>query len=268
MKIATYNINGINGRLEILLRWLNEAQPDSVCLQELKAESKNFPEQAIRNAGYRAIWHGQKSWNGVAILSKTEIRELRNDLPGEDNEYTHSRYIEGFINGVVIGCIYLPNGNPWPGPKFYYKLRWFKRLAKHAKDLVARNLPVILVGDYNVMPTELDTYKPEKYLDNALFRPETRKAYKNLVDQGWTDAIRTLYPDEPIYTFWDYLRNAYERNAGLRLDHFLLNKKIAGRLTKADVDKHVRGWEGASDHAPVWIELADDNIPKDFLNLV
>lgn len=259
MKIATYNINGINGRLELLLRWLNEAQPDIVCLQELKAESKNFPEKAIRDAGYHAIWHGQKSWNGVAILSKTEIRELRKDLPGEDNEYTHSRYIEGFINEIVIGCIYLPNGNPWPGPKFDYKLRWFKRLTKHAKYLVGLNLPVILIGDYNVMPTELDTYKPEKYLDNALFRTETRKAYKKLVDQGWTDAIRTLYPDEPIYTFWDYLRNAYERNAGLRLDHFLLNKKIAGRLTNAAVDKHVRGWEGASDHAPAWIELADED---------
>jgi bifunctional non-homologous end joining protein LigD len=260
MKIATYNINGINGRLEILLRWLKEAQPDIVCLQELKSENHKFPERVLNEAGYNAIWHGQKSWNGVAILSKTEIRELRNDLPGEDDEFTHSRYIEAFINGVVIGCIYLPNGNPFPGPKFDYKLRWFERLAAHAKDLVNRDLPVVLIGDYNVMPTELDTYKPEKYLENALFRPESRKAYKDLVDQGWTDAIRTLYPSERIYTFWDYLRDAYGRNAGLRLDHFLLNKKIAGRLAAAQVDKDVRSWKGASDHAPVWIELADTDI--------
>ena len=261
MKIATYNINGINGRLEILLRWLKEAAPDIVCLQELKSENHKFPEKALKEAGYNAVWHGQKSWNGVAILSKTEIRELRNDLPGEDEEFTHRRYIEAFINGIVIGCIYLPNGNPFPGPKFDYKLRWFKRLSDHAQDLVNRDLPVILIGDYNVMPTELDTYKPEKYLENALFRPESRKAYKDLVGQGWTDAIRTLYPNERIYTFWDYLRDAYRRNAGLRLDHFLLNKKIAGRLWAATVDKEVRGWKGASDHAPVWIELADENIP-------
>lgn len=261
MKIATYNINGINGRLEILLRWLKEAQPDIVCLQELKSENHKFPEKEIIKAGYQAIWHGQKSWNGVAILSKTEIRELRNDLPGEDEEFTHSRYIEAFINGIVIGCIYLPNGNPYPGPKFDYKLRWFKRLAEHAQDLVNRDLPVILIGDYNVMPTEMDTYKPEKYIDNALFRIESREAYKNLVDQGWTDAIRLLYPNERIYTFWDYLRDAYGRNAGLRLDHFLLNKKVAGRLAAAEVDKHVRGWKGASDHAPVWIELADNDLP-------
>ncbi|MFD0766109.1 DNA ligase D [Mucilaginibacter lutimaris] len=259
MKIATYNINGINGRLDILLRWLKEAQPDIVCLQELKSENSKFPEKAINDAGYQAIWHGQKSWNGVAILSKAEIKELRNDLPGEDEEFTHSRYTEAFINGIVIGCIYLPNGNPWPGPKFDFKLRWFKRLAHHAKDLVDRDLPVILIGDYNVMPTELDTYKPEKYLENALFRPESRKAFKDLIDQGWTDAIRTLYPDERVYTFWDYLRDAYGRNAGLRLDYFLLNKKISGRLIAGNVDKEVRGWKGASDHAPVWIELADEN---------
>jgi len=262
MKIATYNINGINGRLEILLRWLKEAQPDIVCLQELKSENHKFPEKAINGAGYQAIWHGQKSWNGVAILANTEIRELRTDLPGEDDEFTHSRYIEAFVNGIVIGCIYLPNGNPFPGPKFDYKLRWFQRLAEHAQDLVDRDLPVILIGDYNVMPTELDTYKPEKYLENALYRPESRKAYKELVDQGWTDAIRTLHSDERIYTFWDYLRDAYGRNAGLRLDHFLLNKNVAGRLASATVDKHVRGWKGASDHAPVWIELADEDLPE------
>jgi exodeoxyribonuclease III len=257
MKIVTYNINGINGRLNHLLRWLKEANPDIVCLQELKCETPKFPEQALKEAGYNAIWHGQKSWNGVAILAKNELKELRNDLPGEDDEFTHSRYIEAFVNGIVIGCIYLPNGNPWPGPKFDYKLRWFQRLADHAEDLVNRDLPVILIGDYNVMPTDLDTYKPEKYVNNALFRPETKAAYKNLVDQGWIDAIRHLHPNERIYTFWDYLRKAYEKDAGLRLDHFLLNKKVAPRLTQAVVDKHVRGWEGTSDHAPVWIELAD-----------
>lgn len=259
MKIASYNINGINGRLEILLRWLTEAQPDIVCLQELKCENNRFPATQLKDIGYNAIWQGQKSWNGVAILAKTEIKELRNDLPGDDDEFTHSRYIEGFISGMVIGCIYLPNGNPWPGPKFYYKLRWFQRLSDHAKDLINRDLPVILIGDYNVMPTDLDTYKPEKYVNNALFRPEIKAAYKDLTDQGWTDAIRRLYPKERIYTFWDYLRDAYGRNAGLRLDHFLLNKTVADRLVSATVDKHVRGWKGSSDHAPVWIELSAEN---------
>ena len=259
MKIATYNINGINGRLEILLRWLTEAEPDIVCLQELKCENHKFPVRQLKEAGYNAIWQGQKSWNGVAILAKNEIKELRRDLPGEDDEFTHSRYIEAFIDGIVIGCIYLPNGNPWPGPKFEYKRRWFRRLADHAKDLVNRDLPVILIGDYNVMPTEMDTYKPEKYVNNALFRPETREAYQNLVAQGWTDAVRKLYPNERIYTFWDYLRDAYGRNAGLRLDHFLLNPAVAGRLNHAQVDKHVRGWQASSDHAPVWIELVDND---------
>jgi bifunctional non-homologous end joining protein LigD len=262
MKIATYNINGINGRLEILLRWLKEAQPDIVCMQELKSENHKFPESQLKDAGYNAVWNGQKSWNGVAILAKSEIKELRYDLPGEDEAFTHSRYLEAFVSGIVIGCIYLPNGNPWPGPKFDYKLRWFERLSDHAKDLVNRDLPVILIGDYNVMPTEQDTYKPEKYVNNALFRPETREAYKNLVDQGWTDAIRTLYPDERVYTFWDYLRDAFGRNAGLRLDHFLLNKTVAGKLVSAQVDKHVRGWKGSSDHAPVWIELAEKDVPR------
>src|SRR6201994_2396485 len=237
MKIASYNINNINGRLDVLLCWLAKASPDIVCLQELKCENNKFPEKQLQAAGYNAIWQGQKSWNGVAILAKGGIKELRDDLPGEDAEFTHSRYIEAFINGIVIGCIYLPNGNPWPGPKFDYKLRWFQRLADHAKNLVNSDLPVILIGDYNVMPTELDTYKPEKYVNNALFRPESRAAYKNLVDQGWTDAIRYLYPNERIYTFWDYMRDAYGRNAGLRLDHFLLNKKIANRVAGAQGQK-------------------------------
>ncbi|WP_316812361.1 DNA ligase D [Pedobacter heparinus] len=257
MKIATYNINGVNGRLPVLLRWLKQAQPDVVCLQELKCENSRFPEKAIQDAGYHSIWQGEKSWNGVAILSKAEIKRLRDDLPGKDDSFIHSRYIEGFTFGMVIGCLYLPNGNPYPGPKFDYKLRWFKRLAKHSEALLNTGLPVMLIGDYNVMPTELDTYKPEKYINNALFRKEIRKAYANLVNQGWTDAIRELNPGERIYTFWDYLRKAYERDAGLRLDHFLLNPELAERLRSGGVDKEVRGWEKSSDHAPVWIELAE-----------
>jgi len=255
VKIATYNINGINGRLQNLLRWLAEARPDIVCLQELKCEDNKFPERALLEAGYHAIWQGQKSWNGVAILSRyDEIQETRRGLDG-DPEDKHSRYVEAFINGVVIGCLYLPNGNPWPGPKFEYKLRWIERLQLHAQKLQSFKLPVALIGDYNVMPTDLDTYKPEKYLENALFRPEAKAAYKKLVDSGWTDAIRTLYPDERIYTFWDYLRNAFGRDAGLRLDHFLLNSQLAPKLISAGVDKHVRGWTHSSDHAPAWITI-------------
>jgi exodeoxyribonuclease-3 len=256
MKIATYNINGINGRLPNLLRWLAESKPDVVCLQELKAPDERFPEQALLGIGYHAIWHGQQSWNGVAILSRYgEIQETRRGLDGEPEDL-HSRYIEAFINGVVIGCLYLPNGNPYPGPKFAYKLRWFDRLYAHAAKFQSFELPVALIGDYNVMPTELDTYKPEKYLDNALFRIESRDAFKKLIDQGWTDAVRKLHPRERIYTFWDYFRNAYGRDAGLRLDHFLLNKTLSNRLIAAKVDKHVRGWEHSSDHAPVWVEIS------------
>lgn len=257
MRIATYNINGVNGHLPILLRWLEETKPDVVCLQELKAPQEKFPEQAIGDAGYYAIWHGQKSWNGVAILSRTaDLQEVRRALPG-DPEDAHSRYIEAIVNKMVIGCLYLPNGNPAPGPKFDYKLAWFKRLQAHAATLLEQKVPVVLTGDYNVMPTEIDVYKPERWVDDALFRPETRAAFKTLVDQGWTDAIRKLYPTETIYTFWDYFRNAYGRNAGLRIDHFLLTPDLAKRLKSAGVDKHVRGWEKSSDHAPVWIELGN-----------
>lgn len=255
MKIATYNVNGVNGRLPVLLRWLQETQPDIVCLQELKAPQEKFPEQAIIDAGYNAIWHGQKSWNGVAILAKgLEIKETRRGLPG-DPEDLHSRYIEAEVGGITVGGLYLPNGNPAPGPKFDYKLAWFERLTKHAAELLASGKPVILTGDYNVMPTEKDVYKPERWVEDALFRPETRAAFKKLVDQGWTDALRKLYPDETIYTFWDYFRNAYGRNAGLRIDHFLLSPGLVGRLKAAGVDKNVRGWEKTSDHAPVWIAL-------------
>ena len=257
MKIATYNVNGVNGRLPVLLRWLNESAPDVVCLQELKAPQEKFPEQAILDAGYQSIWHGQKSWNGVAILSKHEKpEERRRILPGDDEDM-HSRYIEAKVNGIIIGCLYLPNGNPAPGPKFDYKLKWFERLTIHAAELFAGGEPVILTGDYNVMPTEKDVYKPERWVNDALFRPETRAAFKKLLDQGWTDAIRKLYPNETIYTFWDYFRNAYGRNAGLRIDHFLLSPQIEKRLKNAGVDKDVRGWEKTSDHAPVWIELSD-----------
>ena len=255
MKIATYNVNGVNGRLNVLLRWLNESKPDIVCLQELKAPNEKFPLQAITDAGYTAKWHGQKSWNGVAILSKVgEIQELRRVLPG-DPEDSHSRYIEAIVNNMVIGCLYLPNGNPWPGPKFDYKLKWFNRLTLHAKKLLAQKVPVALIGDFNVMPTELDVYKPERWVNDALFRIEVRDAFKKLLEQGWTDAIRKLYPKEKIYTFWDYFRNAYQRGAGLRIDHFLLSLQLKRKLISAGVDKHVRGWEKTSDHAPVWIEL-------------
>ncbi|WP_439559317.1 exodeoxyribonuclease III [Dyadobacter sp.] len=258
MKIATYNVNGVNGRLPVLLRWLEEQAPDIVCLQELKAPQEKFPEKAILDAGYNAIWHGQKSWNGVAILARGfEIQEVRRQLPGEEED-THSRYLEAIINNMLIGCLYLPNGNPAPGPKFDYKLRWFNHFIEHAAELLAHDVPVILAGDYNVMPTDLDVYKPERWLDDALFRPETRAAYKTLVDQGWTDALRTLYPDEKIYTFWDYFRNAFTRNAGLRIDHFLLSPHLKDRLVSAGVDKDVRGWEKSSDHAPTWIEIADE----------
>ncbi|MEO7523375.1 MAG: exodeoxyribonuclease III, partial [Ferruginibacter sp.] len=257
MKIATYNVNGVNGRLPVLLRWLKEAKPDVVCLQELKAPDEKFPEQAIKDAGYDAIWHGQKSWNGVAILSRIGMpQELRRVLPGDPADL-HSRYIEAIVNNIVIACLYLPNGNPYPGPKFDYKLKWFKRLISHAKKLLAHDVPVVLVGDFNVMPTELDVYKPERWINDALFRIEIREAFKKLISQGWVDAIRKLYPKEKIYTFWDYFRNAYSRDAGLRLDHFLLNKRLSRRLVDAAVDKHVRGWEKSSDHAPVWIELKD-----------
>jgi exodeoxyribonuclease-3 len=257
MKIATYNVNGVNGRLPVLLRWLEETSPDIVCLQELKAPQEKFPEKALQDAGYNAIWHGQKSWNGVAILAHgSNIQELRRGLPG-DTADSHSRYIEALINGITVGCLYLPNGNPAPGPKFDYKLQWFQQFNAHAAQLLASGTPVVLTGDYNVMPTELDVYKPERWVDDALFRPETRAAFKALIEQGWTDALRKLYPTEKIYTFWDYFRNAYSRDAGLRIDHFLLSPQLDSRLKAAGVDRNVRGWEKTSDHGPVWIELAD-----------
>ena len=255
MIVATYNVNGINGRLPILLRWLQLAQPDIVCLQELKAPQNNFPEEAIRAAGYSAIWQGQSRWNGVAILSRVgEIHETRRGLPGEPNDI-QSRYIEAAVNGVLIACLYLPNGNPRPGPKFNYKLRWFERLENHMETLIAIDAPVVVAGDYNVMPTDLDVYAPERWRDDALFASEVRSAFAHLTGQGWTDAIRQLYPDEAIYTFWKYWRGAFERDAGLRIDHLLLNPVAAGKLVGGGVDRTPRGWEKTSDHAPTWVQL-------------
>lgn len=255
MKIATYNVNGVNGRLPVLLKWLAQAKPDVVCLQELKAPDEKFPATALRDAGYGVIWHGQKSWNGVAILARGQNPiETRRGLLG-DRDDMQSRYIEAAVHGVVVGCLYLPNGNPAPGPKFEYKLKWFERLLKHAASLLASKAPVVLAGDFNVMPTDLDVYKPERWVDDALFRPEVRAAYAKLLKQGWVDAIRALHPDERIYTFWDYFRNAYARDAGLRIDHLLLSASVAKRLKDAGVDRDVRGWEKSSDHAPAWIKL-------------
>jgi len=257
LRIATYNVNSINARLPVLLRWLSETKPDIVCLQELKAPQEKFPEKAIREAGYGVVWHGQKSYNGVAILALgRDPVETQRGLPGDPSDL-HSRYIEAGIGDLVVGCLYLPNGNPAPGPKFDYKLGWLERFASHASELVGRNEPVILGGDYNVIPTDIDVYKPERWTDDALFRPETRAAYRRLLEQGWTDAIRTFHPSERIYTYWDYFRNAYGRDAGLRIDHLLLNRASGSRLRSAGVDRAVRGWEKTSDHAPTWIELAD-----------
>ena len=257
MKIATYNVNGINARLPVLLRWLEETEPDVACLQELKAPLEKIPEQAIKDAGYHAIWHGQKSWNGVAILSRNEPpEEIIRILPG-DPEDLHSRYIEAKLNNIIIGCLYLPNGNPTPGPKFDFKMRWFERLTLHTAELLSLDKPVILTGDFNVIPTELDVYKPERWVKDALFLPEVRAAFRTLTEQGWTDALRKLYPDEVIYTYFDFFRNAYARNAGMRIDHFLLSPHFDNRLVNAGVNHDVRGWEKTSDHVPVWIEVAE-----------
>jgi exodeoxyribonuclease-3 len=255
VKIATYNVNGVNGRLPVLLRWLEAARPDVVCLQELKAPDEKFPKAALEQAGYGAVWHGQKSWNRVAILARAATPiETRRGLPGDPDD-SHSRYIEAAVRGLLVGCLYLPNGNPAPGPKFDYKLGWFERLIRHAAGLLETGAPVVLAGDYNVMPTDLDVYKPERWLDDALFRPEVRAAYARLLAQGWTDSLRTLHPGERIFTFWDYFRNAFGRDAGLRIDHLLLNPLLAPRLKAAGVDREARNWDKTSDHAPTWIEL-------------
>ena len=255
MRIATFNVNDVKRRLPNLLRWLQETEPDVVCLQELKATDAGFPQAAIRDAGYGAVWRGQRSWNGVAILARDRQPILvRDELPG-DPEDRQSRYIEAAVNGVLVGCIYLPNGNPQPGPKFDYKLAWFERLIAHAAGLLAAGVPAVLAGDYNVVPTDFDIYPTKSWSNDALLQPESRAAFQRLLDQGWTDAIRTLHPADPMYTFWHYMRDRWRRNAGLRLDHLLLSPPLVGRLAVAGVDREVRGREGASDHAPAWIAL-------------
>jgi exodeoxyribonuclease-3 len=256
MRIATYNVNGIGSRLPALLEWLNETQPDVVCLQELKAPQEKFPAAAIQDAGYGAIWHGQKSWNGVAILAKGKAPiETARGLPGDPDD-TQSRYIEATVDGILIGGLYLPNGNPAPGPKFDYKLKWLERFIRRAAEIIESGVPAVLAGDYNIIPTERDVYKPERWVDDALFRPEVRAAYQTLLDQGWCDALRQQHPNATIYTFWDYFRHAYGRDAGLRIDHLLVSPVLRPALKAAEVDRHIRGRDKPSDHAPVWIELA------------
>jgi exodeoxyribonuclease-3 len=255
LKIATFNINNIRSRLPNLLAWLAEARPDVVCLQELKTAHDAFPLAPIEAAGYGAVWKGEKTWNGVAILAKgAEPVTTRTFLPGDPADW-QSRYIEAAVAGVLIGCLYAPNGNPQPGPKFKYKLAWLARLRRHAARLIKDNVPAVLAGDYNVVPTAFDIYQSTSWANDALLQPESRAAFRKILDQGWTDAIRTLHPDEPMYTFWHYLRKRWERNAGLRIDHLLVSPSLSGRLLAAGVDRDVRGALGASDHAPVWITL-------------
>jgi len=255
MKIATFNINNINKRLSNLLAWLRAARPDVVCLQELKSTDADFPVAALRRAGYEAVWRGQKSWNGVAILARGKEPVLtRSELPGAPDD-DQSRYIEAAVNGILVGCLYAPNGNPQPGPKFTYKLAWLERLIRHAAALKAERVPVILIGDYNVVPTERDIYPTKSYAKDALVQPQSRAAFARLLKQGWTDALRAMHPDERIYTFWDYMRNRWPRDAGLRIDHILLSPDLADRLKASGVDRAVRGEPNASDHAPAWAEL-------------
>jgi exodeoxyribonuclease III len=257
MKIATFNVNGITSRLPRVLEWLAESQPDVACLQEIKTSDETFPEQAFKDAGYGAIWHGQKGFNGVAVLAKgQQPQELRRGLPGDPDD-THSRYLEAQVGELIVASIYLPNGNPQPGPKFDYKLAWFARLIEHASALFGRAGPVVLAGDYNVVPTDAvrDVYNAATWKNDALLQPETRAAWQRLLAQGWTDSIAKLHGDKATYTYWDYFRNRWERNAGLRIDHLLLNGAAASRLTAAEVDRAVRGREKPSDHAPTWVEL-------------
>ncbi len=255
MKIATFNVNGIKSRLPNLLEWLKREQPDVACLQELKALDSAFPEAELREAGYHALWKGQRSWNGVALLSRgTPPVEIRRELPGDASD-EQSRYLEAAVNGVVVACLYLPNGNPQPGPKFDYKLAWFERLITHAQGLYACGHPVVMAGDYNVVPTDFDIYNPRSWRKDALLQPESRECWQRLLAQGWTDSLRHLHPDEAVFTFWDYFRKHWERNAGLRIDHLLLNQPLAGCLAEAGVDAWVRGQPHASDHAPTWVRL-------------
>jgi exodeoxyribonuclease III len=255
VKIATFNINDVNKRLTNLLTWLTKTTPDVVCLQELKAEHKAFPEQALKRLGYQAVWQGERSWNGVAILSRDGSPVLtRSSLPGNPED-RQARYIEAAVKGVLITSIYLPNGNPQPGPKFDYKLAWLERLTRHAAELIATGIPVVLAGDYNVVPTPQDIYATRSLDNNALIQPESRQGFARLLSQGWTDAMRKLYPEGPLWTFWDYKRERWPNDKGMRLDHFLLSPRMAERLVGGGVDRWVRGQTNASDHAPVWIEL-------------
>jgi exodeoxyribonuclease-3 len=255
LKLATFNINNVVKRLSCLLEWLNKESPDIVCLQELKAPDRGFPLRAIEEAGYGARWVGERSWNGVAILAKdmTPI-EIRRRLPGDPSD-VQSRYVEAAAHGVIVGCLYAPNGNPQPGPKFAYKLAWMERLLAHAQMLYETGHPVALIGDYNVVPTDADIYNPRSWLKNALLQPEPRALYQRLLAQGWTDAIQARHPDTRVYTFWDYLRQGWERNAGLRLDHILLSGSLSDGLRDAGVDRWVRGLPNASDHAPAWATI-------------
>ncbi|WP_298932394.1 exodeoxyribonuclease III [uncultured Ramlibacter sp.] len=255
MKLATYNVNGIHSRLPNLLAWLEREQPDVACLQELKALDGAFPQAALREAGYEALWKGQRSWNGVAILARgAQPVQIRRELPGDPDD-EHSRYLEAAVDGIVVACLYLPNGNPQPGPKFAYKLGWFRRLIAHAQGLLKSGHPVALAGDFNVVPTDFDIYNPKSWRKDALLQPESRACYQELLGQGWTDAIRHLYPEEPAFTFWDYFRQHWQRNAGLRIDHLLLSPALLPCLQEAGVDSWVRGQPHASDHAPAWVEL-------------
>jgi exodeoxyribonuclease-3 len=254
LKIATFNVNNVNKRLPQLLAWLKAAKPDVACLQELKAEQSAFPEAALRKAGYHAVWAGQRTWNGVAIIAKKPPVLIRDRLPGDPKD-DQSRYIEAAVDGVVVACIYAPNGNPQPGPKFDTKIAWMKRLHAHAGKLLKTGAPIVIAGDFNVAPTPLDIYPTRSWDKDALIQPAPRAAYAKLLKQGWTDAIRALHPEERVYTFWSYWRNRYERDAGLRIDHLLLSPDLAARLSKAGVDREVRGQDDPSDHAPVWIKL-------------
>ncbi|WP_445487874.1 exodeoxyribonuclease III [Rhodopseudomonas sp. RCAM05734] len=255
MKIATFNINDVNRRLSNLLAWLDASKPDVVCLQELKSTDKAFPIEAIRAVGYGAVWKGERTWNGVAILARgAEPVLIRNALPGDPDD-EQSRYNEAAVNGVLVGSIYMPNGNPQPGPKFQYKLDWFDRFLDHAASLLFEGIPAVLAGDYNVVPTDFDIYSTRSFSDNALLQPEPRAAFAQLIDMGWVDGLRSIHPDEPMFTFWSYLRNRWPRDAGLRLDHLLLSPAVASRLRDAGVDRDFRGVQNASDHAPAWIKL-------------
>ncbi len=255
MKIATFNINDINKRLGNLLAWLDAARPDVVCLQEIKCANQAFPAAALARAGYGAVWQGQQRWHGVAMLARGSAPLVsRRRLPGDAADL-EPRYIEAAVNGVLIGCLYLPNGNPQPGPKFRYKLAWFERLIAHAQSLIAAELPVVLAGDYNVVPTDFDIYATRSWRGNALLQPAARAAWQRLLAQGWTDAVRALHPGAPMFTFWDYMRERWPRDAGLRLDHVLLSPALVRRLVQAGVDRDVRGAANASDHAPAWVRL-------------